>query len=236
MNAYEEKQQAKKERYEELARRNAEKADAQAKEGWDRLSQIPFGQPILVGHHSEKADRAYRSRATGLIEKSVETSEKADYYATKAESVGTGGISQDDPDAIAKLTAKLAEMESRRDQIKEEFKRARAAGKTTQGFILTNLGANIRSVKERIERLEKAKQEVARPDVIGDGFTLRENKEENRLQFIFPGKPSDEVCSALKARGFRWSPINKAWQTWLNNRGRYQAGQVINILTKQAIA
>ena len=75
-------------------------------------SVIPFGQPILVGHHSERSDRAYRARITRRYEQSFEAGQKADYYAQKAASVGLGGISSDDPDAIEKLREKLAAMEA----------------------------------------------------------------------------------------------------------------------------
>lgn len=50
----------------------------------DMASVIPFGQPILVGHHSEKRDRNYRGRIEGTFKKAFEESDKAAYYAGKA--------------------------------------------------------------------------------------------------------------------------------------------------------
>jgi len=41
------------------------------------------------------------------------------------------------------------------------------------------------------------------------------NYAENRLQIIFPGKPSDEARALLKANGFKWSPRFSAWQRQL---------------------
>lgn len=41
------------------------------------------------------------------------------------------------------------------------------------------------------------------------------NYAENRLQLIFPGKPSDEARALLKANGFKWSPRFGAWQRQL---------------------
>ena len=38
----------------------------------DMASIIPFGQPILVGHHSEKRDRNYRGRIHKKFERSFE--------------------------------------------------------------------------------------------------------------------------------------------------------------------
>lgn len=233
MNSYEEKVQAKKERYAELARKNAQKATAQSEAGWDALKQIPFGQPILIGHHSERSDRAYRNRATGMIDRSIETSLKADYYEQKAKSVGTGGISSDDPDAIQKLKNKLALIESNREQIKAEFKRARSAGEKADAWRLKNLGATIRSTKQRIEQLEAKQAVKTLPDVLGKGWRLHEDKEINRILFFFEIIPGEDIRQSLKYHGFRWSPTNRAWQAFLTNRGRYQAQQVIKILIEK---
>ena len=61
MNAYEEKLEARRAYYE----RKAEEADAAGTAMWKEAHKMgeatPFGQPILVGHHSERGDRAYRS-------------------------------------------------------------------------------------------------------------------------------------------------------------------------------
>ena len=43
-------------------------------------SAIPFGQPILVGHHSEGRDRRYRDRIHNTFGKAFATMDKADYY------------------------------------------------------------------------------------------------------------------------------------------------------------
>jgi len=234
MNTYEAKQEARRKRYETLAAKNASHADSLHKSGMDALSQIPFGQPILVGHHSERGDRAYRGRACAKIDKSFEAQNKAAYYEEKAASVGKAGISSDDPDAIIKLKEKLAKLEGEREKFKEFNKTARK-NKTDQlpAYVLTNLGANIRTVKQRIAHLEKMEATEARPDIVCDGFIIRENKEENRLQFIFEGIPAPEVRKELKSHGFRWSPTNTAWQTFLTNRGRYQAEQVKSNIINQ---
>ena len=233
---YAERQAARKERYERLAASKRAKGVAMHDAGMKALEQIPFGQPILVGHHSERGDRAYRSRNVAKIERGFEEMNKSDYYASKAESVGTAGISQDDPEAITKLKEKLLTLEARREKYKAENKRAKQEGRSPlPSFYLTNLGANIRTVAKRIERLEKQEQMETRPDVEGKGYVIRENKEANRIQFLFEGKPDEPVRNVLKRHGFRWSPSEGAWQTWFTNRGRYQAdrahAQITNLLT-----
>lgn len=221
---YAERQEARRERYAALAVTKKEKGDQLYKAGTSALAQIPFGQPILVGHHSERGDRAYRARGLAKIGRGFEEMEKAKHYAAKAESVGEAGISQDDPQAVAKLKEKLVTLEATREKYKAENKRAKQEGRSLlPSFYLTNLGANIRSVIKRIEQLERAEQMEPRPDVIGTGYVIRENKEANRIQFLFEGKPSEAIRDILKRHGFRWSPSENAWQTWLTNRGRYQA-------------
>src|SRR3954467_2031862 len=102
MNWYEEKQEAKKQRLQKRVAKIRVEAEEKSKAGWDALQAIPFGQPILLGHYSARGDRAYRSRAIGKIDRSVEMQKEADALAAKAESIGAGGISSDDPEVVAK--------------------------------------------------------------------------------------------------------------------------------------
>ena len=80
-----EKQQERAERYEELAR----KAETQSTQAWEKshemVSHIPMGQPILVGHHSERGHRRLLDRSWNKMGESVKLGEKADYYRQKAE-------------------------------------------------------------------------------------------------------------------------------------------------------
>jgi hypothetical protein len=45
---------------------------------------IPFGQPILVGHHSENKSRNDIKRMDNLIQKGIELADKAEYWARRA--------------------------------------------------------------------------------------------------------------------------------------------------------
>jgi len=51
----------------------------------ERAEGIPFGQPILVGHHSEKRDRRFRERINRTEEKAFEESGKADDLTERAD-------------------------------------------------------------------------------------------------------------------------------------------------------
>lgn len=48
---------------------------------------IPFGQPILVGHHSEKRHRRMLDKIHNKIGKEIEYDKKAKYHKQKAENI-----------------------------------------------------------------------------------------------------------------------------------------------------
>ena len=50
-----------------------------------------------------------------------------------------------------------------------------------------------------------------------EGGTVEINREANRLQIYFEGKPDATVRDELKSNGFRWSPKAEAWQRQLND-------------------
>jgi hypothetical protein len=88
-------------------------------------------------------------------------------------------------------------------------------------FELTNLGANIRRIKQRIAALEKQRAYAAAfgaeltehnvgPYMVRQAFGL------NRVQVVFPGKPAANVRQVLKRAGFHWSPTEVAWQRMLS--------------------
>lgn len=104
---YQERQEAKRDRLEE----RAAKAEAVSNERFNTAStlgkMLPFGQPILVGHHSEAKHRKHAESINTNMRKSVEAQDKADYLSRRADSVGSAGIASDDPEAVEKLKKKL---------------------------------------------------------------------------------------------------------------------------------
>lgn len=114
LNAYEQKQEDRRDRY----RVRAKKARGESARAYQAarsiLNVIPMGQPVLVGHHSERRHRRDLDRVDSSMRKSIDASNRADHYEARAESVGRAGISQDDPDAIPKLREKVAALESAR--------------------------------------------------------------------------------------------------------------------------
>ncbi|WP_050569772.1 DUF3560 domain-containing protein [Dickeya sp. NCPPB 3274] len=108
VNHYEERQEARRERYESRAEKAHETGNAALSRARSMLDVIPFGQPILIGHHSERRHRAILAKADKLHRFAfVDCAGKADHYESKAKAVGHGGISSDDPEALSKIRRKL---------------------------------------------------------------------------------------------------------------------------------
>jgi len=91
-------------------------------------------------------------------------------------------------------------------------------------YQLSNNRQNLRAIEKRIkglEREESAAGEERKYDTSKYGFEVVENHEDKRLQLFFDGKPTETIRTALKGRGFKWSPSNGCWQRLLNDNARY---------------
>ncbi len=74
----------KAEKYEDWKGSALQKSDSYFRKSHDITKNIPLGQPILVGHHSEKRHRRDLDKSWNAMGKSVEFSNKADAYSSKA--------------------------------------------------------------------------------------------------------------------------------------------------------
>src|ERR1700733_8393719 len=85
---------------------NETKSDAK-RDGADRIADgIPFGQPILVGHHSEGRHRRDLARIESGMRAAIELGDKAETQARTADNIEAAteaAIYDDDPDAIERL-------------------------------------------------------------------------------------------------------------------------------------
>ena len=216
---YEERRQEKLERYQELADKNLKKAEDEFDQAHKMAEVIPFGQPILVGHHSEKSDRNYRKRIDNKMRKAIETNDKSKYYDGKVSTMQANyAISQDDPEAIKKLKEKIQGLIGEHAKIKAIPIKPRDysfSKEDMRSVYLTSVSTKIRLCKKRIEELQ-ALDEVKAEEWKNNDITLEVNKDENRIMIYFPGKPDEEIRKKLKHHGFRWSPRNVAWQSYIN--------------------
>lgn len=238
MNDYEEKRAAKIERMHNRAASLAAQSETSLNSARAIGSMIPFGQPILVGHHSEGRHRRDIARIDSKMRKGFEMAKEAEDLERRATNAETStAVSSDDPEAVTKLKEKLAKLAKAQEQMalgnRMIRKGAPAAELATAlglslematkllekdfagriGFApyqLSNNSSEIRRCKQRIEQLEtKATRPVPPPETYGK-ITIEES--DNRVRVHFPAKPSADTRTALKSAGFKWAPSADAWQ------------------------
>lgn len=191
VSTYRERRMARAERLREFAERNEQKAGAAYAGSKQIADGIPMGQPILVGHHSEKRHRRDIARIDSGMRKSFELGGRAAQQASSADEIerqAGAAIYDDDPDAIERLTAKLAALEGKRDAIKakraeirkthreqlkgltawqkEEVMRAAGAPQ----YSIANLGGNITRTRDRLARLQREQRTGPRDRMITARF------------------------------------------------------------------
>lgn len=246
MSTYEARQEGRRELYLDRADKARREANQRGNAALS-LSQAMNGQPILIGHHSEKRHRRDLQRMDDNMHKAAELSRKAEHYDQKAAGVGKAGISSDDPEAVQKLKDKLTGLQQYQEDMKRVNKQHRAGGwdavtglkpetietcrramaatpwekKPFPTYATSNNNANIRRIKERIAQLERTV--IAKPPIQGQGFTVTEHPEDNRIWFEFDERPSRETCKLMRRNGWKWSRDRLAWVRHLNGNGRYSA-------------
>ena len=224
---YEERKEKRIERYNQLSKKAKERSQEYSNSNANRILEMTPGQPIIIGHHSEKKHRRLIEKAHADIRKSIEYDDKSNYYANRAESAQNSKvIYNDDPNAINKLKEKLERLENERANIK---------AREHDTWELTNIGANIRETKLRIKRLEE-QETLVFPDTEFKGGRAIHNKEINRIQLLFDDIPNQDIRNELKHNGFHWSRREGAWQREFNKRTIYVTNSLIeDVLNKENV-
>lgn len=242
MNDYESKKEARIERYRERAATAKQRGHDAYKRGREIASYIPFGQPILVGHHSEKGHRRDLDRIDRAYGQSYAESEKAKYWAQRAEAAENNrAISGDDPEAVEKIQAKIDQLNARHERMKAvnaAHKRYLKKPETLdtakfsddeKTFIRNYKSAyswerhpfpsyKLTNNNANIRRLEQRlvylarEPEPAAAPIEGEHITITEDAERDRIEVEFDAKPTAEVRKRLKESGFRWTPSEGVWQ------------------------
>jgi hypothetical protein len=251
-NEFEAKRQARIDRLNSAADRVESEGKALLNDA-DRMGEaIPFGQPILVGHYSEKSDRRYRERMHNKMTRGFEKIDAAAELRRRAEAAEKNtAIFSDDPNASEKIEAKIERLEKRQEMMKQANKLIRKndrEGLLEMGFsetaimklflpdfcgrvgfpdyALANNGANIRRLKARLAEVQqKAEQELSQTEI--NGIRIVNDPDANRTQIYFPGKPDKATRTALKSHGFRWAPSQGCWQRHMSNGAEYWAKRIV---------
>lgn len=218
-------------------------------------SVIPLGQPVLLGHHSERRHRRDLARIQSLATKGCEASARRDEaYATATRlerTAESAPVLSTDDDATTVLRQRLAaaiaehaaalrvnkaiRAEKTHDAklaviVAERIATGAAADHIARcgyAYRVTNASAEVRRLRGRIEEIER--QRAAGPvadELLGE---TRITDEDARTRILFPGKPSRETIAELKANGFRWSPTAGAWQRQATPAARAAARRVVGL-------
>ena len=171
---YREKRERKAERLFEWAEKRESAAVSAFERSHELADMIPFGQPILVGHHSERGHQAHIKRIDSAMRQAVDNDHKAADMRSRAaniEAAAKQAIYSDDPDAIERLTEKIARLEAEREAVKQanasyrkahrdELKAmtstyARDRAMPFPSYVATNLTGNIGRLRKRLELLQR---------------------------------------------------------------------------------
>jgi hypothetical protein len=257
---YQEEQEARKDRMIERSDKATAEFQATYNRAKDMASVIPFGQPILVGHHSEKRDRKYRDKIHNTFGKAFELDGKAEHYQSKAAAVGTGGIATNDPEAVTKLKDKLAGLEKSQETMKavnkiirskklsdaEKVAEIEAAGllTATQAEVIlkpdhcNRVGYASYSLSNNSAEIRRIKSRLAELERLRNSTPLEfENDDfslcvdDGRVCFEFSGgKPSEEVRKLLSGAAFKWSRFKSAWVRKATANATAETGRLLERL------
>lgn len=233
MTTRRERMEARLEKRQAWAAARTAKAESALSTALDMARAIPFGQPIMVGHYSEKRDRNYRGRIASKFERAAESQDMAAHHAAKADGIAAqleGSIFSDDDDAIPALEAKIARLEAQQERDKKTnaaYKKGGIAALQAAGFVA--------NTPEAAASLEKSmalcwdRRPVAGFTLSNRNATIRNAKK--RIEIIkareartakaeaaggvliegtdyvrvtFTEKPERATLDALRAAGFRW--------------------------------
>lgn len=128
---YRERREARAERLQEWSAKRKTKSAAAFKTARTIADSIPLGQPILVGHHSERHHRRDVARIDSNMRKGCEHEQKAadmESRAANIEAAAERAIYSDDVDALERMRERVAGLEAERDRIKACNKAIRKHG------------------------------------------------------------------------------------------------------------
>lgn len=257
VEAYRQKIQNKRDYYQSKADQYEQSSAEMFANARANAERMPLGQPIV----NEATARAYRQINRGY-ERAFKEMDKRDYYQEKAKSYGnSGAISGDDPEAIQKLQARVDGLKKSHEFMKKAnavIRKGKTYDERMEGlmsigmseataknvlepdfmgrvgypdFHLRNNLAKIKAAESRIKSLQAA-QKRGNVSETHENYSYKEDPDDNRIHFVFNGKPDPKVRDILKGNGFKWSPTRGAWVRQMTPNARYAARRVKEQLEK----
>lgn len=248
-----EKLEARADRREQWAQGAESKSEQAFSRSRAATEGIPFGQPVLVGHHSESRHRRDIARGLNGLQKGVELAEKAQHHERRAAGLRRqldNSIFSDDENAIEALEAKAAKQDEAANLCNEYNRTWRKGGvelmrekygdkiaaetaKTaasyswlaTKPFCATSYRAEARRCRQRIEEIKRRNKQREEAQDAG-GMTVSGTGD--YVHIAFADKPEWDILKDLKETGFRWSG-----GSWFGSRENIP-DSVADLATEQA--
>jgi hypothetical protein len=118
-----ERAQAKADRLDGIADKRAQQASAFSRAARDISQRFEFGQPILIGHHSERKARKDKERMESAMSKAAKAHDAIGYWQYRAESVERHANYKNDPKVRARrIKTLLAELRDLQRSINDAHK------------------------------------------------------------------------------------------------------------------
>lgn len=114
-----EKLESKLEKRREWAVSRQQKAEAASNRASRISERFAFGQPILIGHHSQRGAENDQKRMHDAMSASVQNADMAEHHVSKAEGLSQmldKSIFSDDEDAVERLEERIAKLEREQKQ------------------------------------------------------------------------------------------------------------------------
>ena len=228
-----ERLEAKLERRHEWAEKAATRSTQAFNHAHELTANIPFGQPVLIGHHSQHRHERTLDRSWSAMGKACELSNLAEHHESKAAGLEIAldkTIFSDDSDAIEAIQERIATNEAKREEMKKInglYRKADVAGLAALGvdyetlkvklaglgawfgkaphmpYEMQNLGQRITSDKKRIESIKMQNARKERAEAAGGVAIVRGAG--GYAQVTFADKPDYSIIRALKDADFHWS-------------------------------
>lgn len=183
-----------------------------------------------------------KQKQNAASDKNMEEYNEIQGILNKIRSVGTGGISGDDPNARKKIEKKIVSLEALQNTMKAVNAYYRkhgtldgcpditpdqaltlAAGmerdwrsdpKPFEPYQLSNNNAEIHRLRARLAELDKLSANTETGWTF-DGGTVEICRDDNQVRIFHDSKPDADVISELKSHGFKWARSVGAWQRQL---------------------
>lgn len=204
-------------RFENYSENRANDAERAHKAVASIADNIPFGQPILVGHHSEKRARKDAEKIENGMRKAVQLFDTAEYWTRRAASAISHAKYKERPDVRARRIKGLESDKRKQEKYKIEAEKALeiwSREDLTLEFAIKIAGSGVYG------RFTMARKEGDKPDFnqSPDAYTALSNS----YPTLYAPRTLDEVVETAKRVYPRSIAHCNVWIDHINNRLAYE--------------